>query len=65
MDSLIVGETDNVGNPGTVEELAYGRSLPKPPIPDFPIRGYEFYDYRGNPLTDRLEVLAVCRSHSE
>jgi cell migration-inducing and hyaluronan-binding protein len=46
IDSLIVGETDNVGNPRTVEELAYGRSLPKPPIPDFPIRGYEYYDYR-------------------
>jgi cell migration-inducing and hyaluronan-binding protein len=26
--------------------VAYGRSLPKPPIPDFPIRGYEYYDYR-------------------
>src|SRR5690606_40293695 len=22
------------------------RSLPKPPIPDFPIRGYEYYDNR-------------------
>ncbi len=46
VDSLVVGETDNVGNPGTPEEVAYGRSLPKPPIPDFPIRAYEFYDYR-------------------
>jgi hypothetical protein len=46
VDSLIVGETDNVGNPSTPEEIAYGRSLPKPSIPDFPIRGYEFYDYR-------------------
>ncbi|MXO59446.1 hypothetical protein GRI89_07815, partial [Altererythrobacter salegens] len=45
-DSLIVGETDNVGNPTTPEEVAYGRSLPKPPIPDFPIRAYEYYDYR-------------------
>ncbi len=45
-DSLIVGETDNIGNPTTLEEVAYGRSLPKPPIPDFPIRGYEYYDYR-------------------
>ena len=46
VNSLIVGETDNVGNPRTPEELAYGRSLPKPSIPDFPIRGYEYYDYR-------------------
>ena len=46
VDSLVVGETANVGNPTTPEELAYGRSLPKPPIPDFPIRGYEYYDYR-------------------
>jgi hypothetical protein len=46
VDSLIVGETDNIGNPMTPEEIAYGRSLPKRKIPDFPIRGYEYYDYR-------------------
>jgi hypothetical protein len=46
VDSLVVGETDNIGNPRTPEEIAYGRSLPKPAIPDFPIRGYEYYDYR-------------------
>jgi cell migration-inducing and hyaluronan-binding protein len=46
VDSLIVGETGNVGNPTTPEEVAYGRSLPKTKIPDFPIRGYEYYDYR-------------------
>ncbi|MBT6043773.1 MAG: hypothetical protein HOH14_09795, partial [Gammaproteobacteria bacterium] len=46
VDSLVVGETDNTGNPVTPEEVAYGRSLPKPAIPDFPIRGYEYYDYR-------------------
>jgi cell migration-inducing and hyaluronan-binding protein len=46
VDSLFVGETDNVGNPETPEEVAYGRSLPKPSLPDFPIRGYEYYDYR-------------------
>src|SRR5690606_17874171 len=46
IDSLFVGETANVGNPKTPEELAYGRSLPKPLVPDFPIRGYEYYDYR-------------------
>ena len=45
-DSLFVGESDNIGNPGTPAEKAYGRSLPKPEAPDFPIRGYEFYDYR-------------------
>jgi hypothetical protein len=46
VDSLVVGETDNIGNPVTPEEIAYGRSLPKKEIPDFPIRGYEYYDYR-------------------
>ncbi len=46
VDSLVVGETENIGNPKTPEEIAYGRSLPKPSIPDFPIRGYEYYDYR-------------------
>ena len=46
VDSLVVGETDNIGNPTTPEEIAHGRSLPKTLIPDFPIRGYEYYDYR-------------------
>ncbi|OYX08076.1 MAG: hypothetical protein B7Z08_10865, partial [Sphingomonadales bacterium 32-68-7] len=46
VDALVVGETANIGNPRTPEEVAYGRSLPKPSIPDFPIRGYEYYDYR-------------------
>jgi cell migration-inducing and hyaluronan-binding protein len=46
VDSLFVGETENVGNPKTPEEIAYGRSLPKPMMADFPIRGYEYYDYR-------------------
>ncbi|MGH8228084.1 MAG: G8 domain-containing protein [Steroidobacteraceae bacterium] len=46
VDSLIVGETANIGNPRTAAEKAYGRSLPKPDLPDYPIRGYEFYDYR-------------------
>src|SRR5207253_1196371 len=44
VDSLFVGETDNIGNPITPEEKAYGRSLPKRLIPDFPIRAYEYYD---------------------
>ena len=46
VDSLFVGETENVGNPSTPEEKAYGRSFPKPTMPDYPIRGYEYYDYR-------------------
>ncbi len=45
VDSLFVGETDNIGNPRTPEEIAYGRSLPKAAVPDFPIRGYEYYDF--------------------
>ncbi|MEY4641999.1 MAG: hypothetical protein RLZZ227_1993 [Pseudomonadota bacterium] len=45
VDSLFVGESANVGNPGTPAEVAYGRSLPQPEIADFPIRAYEFYDY--------------------
>ena len=46
VDSLFVGETENIGNPQTAVEKAYGRSLPKPMLPDYPIRGYEYYDYR-------------------
>jgi cell migration-inducing and hyaluronan-binding protein len=45
VDSLFVGESDNIGNPTTPEEIAYGRSLPKPEAADFPIRGYEYYDF--------------------
>ncbi|HSG33145.1 MAG TPA: G8 domain-containing protein, partial [Sphingomonadaceae bacterium] len=45
VDSLFVGESDNIGNPTTPEEIAYGRSLPND-LPDFPIRGYEYYDMR-------------------
>jgi len=45
VDSLFVGESGNIGNPSTPEEIAYGRSLPQPMIPDFPIRAYEFYDF--------------------
>jgi cell migration-inducing and hyaluronan-binding protein len=44
VDSLFVGESDNIGNPTTPEEVAYGRSLPAEAA-DFPIRGYEFYDF--------------------
>jgi hypothetical protein len=45
VDSLFVGESENVGNPMTESEQAAGRSLPFPQLADFPIRGYEFYDY--------------------
>jgi len=46
VDSLFVGETENIGNPSTPEEKAYGRSLPQPKVADFPIRAYEYYDFR-------------------
>jgi hypothetical protein len=45
VDSLFVGESGNKGNPSAPSEVAYGRSLPQPAIPDFPVRAYEFYDY--------------------
>lgn len=45
VDSLFVGESSNIGNPSTPMEIAYGRSMPTG-IPDFPIRGYEYYDFR-------------------
>ncbi len=45
IDSLFVGETANVGNPRAPGEVAYGRSLPYPEMPDYPIHGYEYYDY--------------------
>jgi len=46
IDSRFVGESANIGNPSTPTEVAYGRSLPEPKVADFPIRGYEFYDYK-------------------
>ena len=52
IDSLFVGETENIGNPRTDAEKAYGRSLPKPEMPDYPIRGYEYYDYRHDVVND-------------
>jgi hypothetical protein len=45
VDSLFVGESENIGNPTTPAEKAAGRSLPFPNVADFPIRAYEFYDY--------------------
>src|SRR5690606_35387200 len=35
VDSLFVGKTEKIGNPRTDAEKAYGRSLPKPMLPDF------------------------------
>jgi cell migration-inducing and hyaluronan-binding protein len=52
VDSLFVGETENIGNPKTPSEMTYGRSLPEPELADFPIRGYEFYDYRHELVND-------------
>jgi cell migration-inducing and hyaluronan-binding protein len=46
VDSRFVGESENIGNPTKPAEKAYGRSLPEPEIADFPIRAYEFYDFR-------------------
>ncbi len=45
VDGIFVGESANIGNPTTPQEIAYGRSMPND-IPDFPIRGYEYYDMR-------------------
>src|SRR5215467_6253012 len=38
VDSLFVGESENIGNPKAPSEIAYGRSLPQPTVADFPIR---------------------------
>jgi cell migration-inducing and hyaluronan-binding protein len=43
IDSLFVGETENIGNPRSDAEKAYGRSLPNANA-DYPIRGFEYYD---------------------
>jgi cell migration-inducing and hyaluronan-binding protein len=45
VDAVFVGESENIGNPRTPQEVAYGRSRPND-IADFPIRGYEYYDMR-------------------
>lgn len=44
IDSLIVGESDNIGNPSRQAERDYGRSLPHYRA-DYPIHGYEYYDF--------------------
>ncbi|BDI30216.1 hypothetical protein CCAX7_22670 [Capsulimonas corticalis] len=62
-DSLIVGETENVGfvAPGEQSGLT-GRSLPKPWEPSFPIRGFEFYDGR---VSVRRTMFAHFQSNTQ
>ncbi len=44
-ESLVVGETANTGTAqGWEKRGAAGRALPRPWQPEFPIRGFEFYD---------------------
>ncbi len=50
-DSLFVGESDNKGTPETPEEKAYGRTLPRKDA-DYPIRGYEYYDFTHHLVND-------------
>ena len=54
IDSLFVGETENIGNPVTDAEKAYGRSVPKRELPDFPTRGYEYYDARHDVINTKF-----------
>ena len=51
VDSLFVGETDNIGNPTRPAEIAYGRSQPNENA-DYPIRGYEYYDFGHSLVND-------------
>lgn len=45
VDSLLVGETANVGDPESWEETGTdGRSLPRPWEADSTVRGFDFYD---------------------
>jgi hypothetical protein len=59
-DSLFVGETDNIGNPVTPEEKAYGRSLPKRLIPDYPIHAYEYYEHDIRELPGQQAARSRC-----
>ncbi|MBO0782456.1 MAG: G8 domain-containing protein, partial [Ktedonobacteraceae bacterium] len=44
-DSLVVGETNNKGNPASWEATGQdGRSLPQPWNPHTPVTGFDFYD---------------------
>jgi cell migration-inducing and hyaluronan-binding protein len=44
IDSVVVGESDNVGMPVTAAEIEYGRSLPSPGNPGDPLLGHEIYE---------------------
>lgn len=44
-DSVLIGETANVGQPESWEKTGSGgRSLPRPWDASFPVRGFQFYD---------------------
>lgn len=44
-ESLLVGESANIGTPESWETRGEGgRSLPRPWAADFPVRGFQFYD---------------------
>ncbi len=53
VNSLFVGESDNKGTPKTEAEIAYGRTLPRADA-DYPIRGYEYYDFLHHVVNTRF-----------
>jgi cell migration-inducing and hyaluronan-binding protein len=53
VNSLFVGETDNKGTPTTEAEIKYGRTLPRADA-DYPIRGYEYYDFTHHVVNTRF-----------
>jgi cell migration-inducing and hyaluronan-binding protein len=53
VNSLFVGESDNKGTPKTEAEVAYGRTLPRNDA-DYPIRGYEYYDFLHHVVNTRF-----------
>src|SRR5262249_17565282 len=53
VNSLFVGESDNKGTPTTEAEKAYGRSMPRNDA-DYPIRGYEYYDFIHHVVNTKL-----------
>jgi len=60
-DSIVIGESGNVGNPATQHELAFGRSLPNPDAPASPLLGHEIL--QGNiEVADTVYVNFVPRS---
>jgi cell migration-inducing and hyaluronan-binding protein len=53
VNSVFVGESDNKGTPTTEAEKAYGRTLPRADA-DYPIRGYEYYDFLHHVVNTRF-----------